>query len=158
MIHVIIGPSGAGKTTYTKQRWFNGSFLSREAPVPHMFQPSTNLILLGRYGVGRRCEGTDALSYSIGPRLREVLRGFADREIVMEGDRITNAKTLEAVIRTGRGFSLYLVTAPLETCLLRLRKAGSKITPKFVKATRTKSHRLFARYASKADHAEIVKT
>ncbi len=159
MIHVVIGQSGAGKTTHVKGLYIPAGLTVRETPLPHTVTEA-GVILIGRYGIARRCEGTDTLSMSIGPRLRKVLPALVIQApvLVMEGDRINNQTMLSYVLSLGEKVHLTLITTPLKTSLLRLREAGSRITLPFLRATRTKSHRNFALFSSRAEQSEIIRT
>lgn len=145
MIHIYIGPSGAGKTTLVRKVWLDGELARKVEPIPFTESRGGRVALLGHYGVGKRCEGTDTLSMAIGPKLRAALPWFCSHyeEVVMEGDRVTNAETIRTAIGQKQPTTLYLVTAPLQICAQRLVAAGSKIKLPFLKGRRTKSHRLF---------------
>lgn len=156
MIYIVIGQSGSGKTTFVKQRWLAGDSQIVEGHVPYTLCEGRALI--GKYDVGLRTEGTDTLPYNALPRiLKQIDHLYPHMDIVLEGDRINNRRLFEHILRRGYAAKLYLLRCPLTTSMKRLRAAGSKITPTFVKATRTKSERNFLRYAA-AMNGEVVVT
>lgn len=155
MIYIVIGQSGSGKTTFVKQRWLAGNSQIVEDEVPYTVCDGRALI--GKYNVGLRTEGTDTLPYDALPRiLKQIDRLYPHMDIVLEGDRINNRRLFEHILRRGYAAKLFLLRCSIVTSVKRLRAAGSKITPKFVKATRTKSEHNFLRYASAMDGEVVV--
>lgn len=156
MIYVVIGQSGSGKTTYVKRRWLVGPAAAQDRPIPHVVIGGT--ILVGRYGIGVRTEGTDTLSYSALPQILEFIRdNNAAADMVVEGDRINNPRFFEFLRAHHMKAKLILVACSEDESITRLRAVGSKITPTFVKATRTKSLRNFYKYRGIFD-GEIIST
>lgn len=147
MIFVVIGQSGAGKTTFVKEKFLSGELKIVEDVVP--YTTNGKICAIGRYGIGRRTEGTDTLPYNSGAKIRELIKKLhvAGEDILIEGDRINNRATFELLRNIGAEVKLYLVTCTLETSISRLRAGGSNITEKFVKATKTRSANNFARYS-----------
>jgi ABC-type cobalamin/Fe3+-siderophores transport system ATPase subunit len=138
MIWVVIGQSGAGKTTLVKDRFIRGREIGIEnKPIKHSIAGDT--LLIGHYGIERRCQGTDTLGYN---QLPDIIKFIAEKyehypEIIAEGDRINNRKFLEFI--KDKDPHLIVVLCSIETSLQRLRAAGSEITETFVKTTRTKA-------------------
>ncbi|HNR57102.1 MAG TPA: hypothetical protein PKJ51_01475 [Methanothrix sp.] len=155
MIYVVIGQSGSGKTTYVKRRWLVGPAAAQDRPLPHVVIGNT--ILVGKYGIGVRTEGTDTLSYSALPQILEFIRNNRASDIVIEGDRINNTRFFEYLRAHNLPAKLILVACSVDESVARLRAAGSKITPTFVRSTRTKSLRNFYKYRGMFD-GEIVST
>lgn len=157
MIYIIIGQSGSGKTTFVKQKFLSGDKRVVEDIVPYTV--CGNVAALGRYGIEKRTEGTDTLSYNSQERIKELLPVLIKKgyDIVMEGDRINTPDMFEYVKSLGQEVKLYLVKCSLLTSMERLQAAGSTITMTFVKATKTKAKRNFLRYAKVFD-GEIIET
>ena len=149
MIYVVIGQSGAGKTTFVKKTFLSGELKIVDDIVP--YTTNGNICAVGKYGIGRRTEGTDTLPYNSGAKIRELIKKlYAEgKNIVIEGDRINNRATFELLETFGAAVKLYLVSCTLETSIKRLRDSGSAITVKFIKATRTRSENNFAKYRDK---------
>jgi hypothetical protein len=151
MVHVIIGQSGSGKTTFVRRRWIEGCELVRceDQPVPYML--AGEVALVGLYATGKRTEGTDTLPYNAIEKIIRTVSGLATagREVVVEGDRINNARFMEFLARSGFPVTLYMVACSLETSRTRLLMAGSRITSSFVKATRTKSLHNYMTYGAR---------
>lgn len=149
MIVVVIGQSGAGKTSFVKAKFLQGELKIIEDIVPY----TTNGIscAIGKYGIGIRTEGTDTLSYNSGDKIRALIKKLnaEGKNILIEGDRINNRKTFELLESLNTEVRLYLISCSLETSLSRLRAAGSKITSKFVKATKTRSENNFSKFAQR---------
>lgn len=157
MIYIIIGQSGSGKTTFVKQKFLSGDTKIIEDVIPYTVSGGT--AALGRYGIGKRTEGTDTLSYNSQERIKELLPVLIKKgyDVVMEGDRINTPDMFEYVKSLSVEVKLYLVKCSLLTSMERLQAAGSMITMSFVKATKTKAKRNFLRYA-KSFNGEIIET
>lgn len=151
MINVVIGQSGAGKTTFCKRRFFSSACdILTNYPVP--VTKSGDIYALGKYGIGKRTEGTDTLSYSALPKIIETVRALiidGHTDIVMEGDRINNEKMFAFLASLDIPVKLFLIHCKLDTSMQRLRAAGSKISLTFVKCTQTKSRNNFLTWAGK---------
>ena len=156
MFYIIIGQSGSGKTTFTKENFLMGDIKVVEDILPYSVC-SNGMIALGRYDIGKRTEGTDTLSYSAKWKIKKQLRRLKDRNLVLEGDRINNKEIFEFILSLGVDTKLFLITCSLRTSLERLRAAGSMITPAFVKMTKTKSERMYIDYCQRF-HGEIINT
>ncbi len=157
MVYIIIGQSGSGKTTFVRQKFLSGETRIVEDVIPYTV--CGNTAALGRYGIGKRTEGTDTLSYNSQERIKELLPVLIKKgyDVVMEGDRINSPAMFDYVSKLGTEVKLYLVKCSVLTSMERLQAAGSTITMSFVKATKTKAKRNFLRYAKVFD-GEIIKT
>ncbi|MBQ8331116.1 MAG: hypothetical protein IJX94_01285 [Clostridia bacterium] len=156
MFYIIIGQSGSGKTTFAKTNFLSEPIEIIEDIIPYS-KCSNGIIALGRYGIGKRTEGTDTLSYSAKNNIKKLLRKLKHENVLLEGDRINNKEIFDFIASLGVGVKLYLVTCSLNTSMRRLRAAGSTITPSFVKMTKTKSKRMFLEYGQRFN-GEIINT
>lgn len=156
MIFIIIGQSGSGKTTFVRKRFLTGELSIVEDIVP--YTTNGEYCAIGKYGIGIRTEGTDTLSYDAGEKIRRQIRKLLDegKNVVIEGDRINNRATFATIALMNVPAKLFLVVCSLETSLQRLRAAGSKITPTFVKATKTRSRNNFLKWRKRFD-GEVVR-
>lgn len=156
MIFIIIGQSGSGKTTFVRKRFLTGELSIVEDIVP--YTTNGEYCAIGKYGIGIRTEGTDTLSYDAGEKIRRQIRKLQDegKNVVIEGDRINNRATFATIALMNAPTKLFLVDCSLETSLQRLRAAGSKITPTFVKATKTRSRNNFLKWRKRFD-GEVVR-
>lgn len=156
MIFIIIGQSGSGKTTFVRKRFLTGELSIVEDIVP--YTTNGEYCAIGKYGIGIRTEGTDTLSYDAGEKIRRQIRKLQDegKNVVIEGDRINNRATFATIALMNVPAKLFLVVCSLETSLQRLRAAGSKITPTFVKATKTRSRNNFLKWRKRFD-GEVVR-
>lgn len=156
MIYIVIGQSGAGKTTFVKERFIKEPLTIIEDEIPYTLC-SNGIHAFGRYGIGKRTEGTDTLSYSAKNKIKKQLTKLKGKDILLEGDRINHKEMFDFISTLGEDVKLYIVTCSLRTSIERLRKAGSKITLSFVKTTKTKSKNMYLRYASRFN-GEIINT
>ena len=159
MIYVVIGQSGAGKTTFCKSKFL----LKDLEPVedyPVACTRSGNIYAIGKYGIGIRTEGTDTLSYSALPKIIQTVKDLIRNghiNILMEGDRINNDKMFLFLSMLNIPVKLYLIQCSIPTSLSRLRKSGSKIMETFIKTTRTKAIKRFLKWGRLFD-GEIITT
>ena len=156
MFYIVIGQSGSGKTTFVREHFLKGT----EPEVYEDIVPLTRAgeyILIGKYGLDIRTEGTDTLPYNAAPKIKEQLRRLRGCAVVLEGDRITNPGMMAYIAALGEPTKMYLVKCKIGTSMQRLRAAGSKITPTFVKATRTKSRNVFMEYGRRFE-GEVIDT
>jgi len=153
VIYIVIGQSGAGKTTFVKERFIKGDTMIVNDIVPCTI--SKGVVLIGKYNVGLRTEGTDCLPYNALGKIEKQVEKLNKGVVVVEGDRINNNEFFNFLINKRLEGKLYLITCSVETSIKRLRNAGSKITEKFVRATRTKSINNFIKYRYFFDGEEI---
>lgn len=156
MIYIVIGQSGAGKTSFVKSKLLNEPYRVVEGIIPYTIS-GNGVYALGRYGIGKRTEGTDTLSYNAKNKIKKQLRELQGKTILIEGDRINCKEIFDFILQLGDDVKLYLITCSIKTSMERLRAAGSTITPTFVKTTKTKSKRMFLEYAGRF-HGEVIKT
>lgn len=156
MFYIVIGQSGAGKTTFVKEKLLQEPYTVTE-DVTAITTDAQGRIALGKYGIGKRTEGTDTLPYNSKERIKAQLSKLRGKTVILEGDRINNQDVFDYILRLGEEVKLYLVMCKLSTSMKRLRQAGSTITPTFVKATRTKSRNMFLHYASRMN-GEVINT
>ncbi len=156
MIIIVIGQSGAGKTTFVKENFLKGECKIIEDIVP--YTKSDKYAVIGKYFVGRRTEGTDTLSYSAQEKIRTLVQKLVREgvDVVMEGDRINNRATLAFISMLKVPVKMYLITCSLETSVKRLRAAGSKITLPFLKTTKTKSYNNYCKWGRRFNGEVIV--
>ncbi len=157
MFYIIIGQSGGGKTTYVKEKFIFGKTEIRKDDIYYTY--CNGKVALGKYGTGIRTEGTDTLPYNAKNSIKKQLKKFAKEgiDVVLEGDRISNSEIFDFISTLKVDVKLYLLTCSVSASLKRLRSSGSKITPSFVKATKTKSKRMFLQYAGRFN-GEVINT
>ena len=157
MIYIIIGQSGSGKTTFCKENLLKPPYSVLE-DITKITACENNVFGIGAYGVGRRCEGTDTLPYDSQKKIIEQVKKLSkNHDVVLEGDRITSKAVFDEISRIKCSKKLYLVTCTIRTSMERLRRSGSRITVQFVKATKTKTRRLYMEFGDKF-HGEIINT
>lgn len=144
MIHYIIGQSGSGKTTFARSLLPEPRTVKKD--IVWITEAADGTIGIGKYGIGIRTEGTDTLPYNAQEAIKAQIKALSGRNIVIEGDRATNKNIADFLLKSGEGVKMYLFRCPVPVSVTRLRNAGSSITPKFVKATRTKAERIFLEY------------
>lgn len=159
MIYVVIGQSGAGKTTFVKKRFLTAplELLEKKYPVP--VTKSGDVFAIGRYGIGIRTEGTDTTARNALPKIIQTVRLLVKEKmnVLMEGDRINNDTMLQFLATLGVPVRLTLLTCSIATSLARLSESGSSITSQFVQCTQTKSRNRFLKWGGRFN-GEVINT
>lgn len=148
MIIIIVGQSASGKSTYVAKNYLEKKMERYDTPFKYTI--SENNILLGHYGLERRCTGTDTMSMSILPKLIENFKQLLNikKTIICEGDRINNIRFFDFIKTLNVPVKVILFECSIKESLERLKKTSSKIGETFVKTTKTKSKNMFV-YAQK---------
>lgn len=160
MIYVVIGQSGAGKTTFVKNKFLVGELEPQGKAYPIPVTKCGDIYAIGRYGIGIRTEGTDATDKMNGlPKIIRAVRQLVNEKktVLMEGDRINNDSTMQFLATLGVPVHLYLLTCSVATSIRRLRAAGSLTTERFVKCTRTKARTRFLKWGARF-HGQVIDT
>jgi len=157
---IVIGQSASGKTTFVKNN-FLGDNISNISPRKFIKAcVCDNVLLLGHYNIGKRCEGTDTLSYAALPKLIEyILDVFNEYEIlVAEGDRVSSKKFFDFIASLGLCVDLYYFYCDISSSLKRREENGSSASEKFVKTTITKSKNMLEYGKSLGFNIKEIKT
>lgn len=145
---VVIGQSGSGKTTYVKKHFINEKpIISNDYAIP--VTVSGQNLLIGSYNIGKRCEGTDTLSYSAIHAIEETIFMTHHRfNVIAEGDRVNNTAFFEYIRKYSIPYKIILFKCSIDKSMQRLRANGSRISEQFVRATATKSNNNYMKYAT----------
>lgn len=138
---IVMGQSASGKTTFVKNTFIDGEVQNIKPRKYVKACVCNNKILLGHYNIGKRCEGTDTLSYSSLPHIINfILDVFNEYDILIaEGDRVNSERFYNFIQSLRIPVKVYYLTCSLEESLKRRVKTGSEASEKFVKTTITKS-------------------
>ena len=152
MIVLVIGQSASGKTTYVKRSYVKDCQEPRvDEKTGLPFVVSGGTAVIGKYNVGKRCEGTDTLSFTCQDAILDLIKRLAlsGVDVVAEGDRITNDKVIGGLVRWSKTpIRLILFRCPIDVSCKRRASTGSNPNEKFVKATATKAYKMFQKYKS----------
>jgi GTPase SAR1 family protein len=141
----VIGEPGVGKTTLLRRALAGSEPEIIEQPVPHTRYPG-GLVAIGRER--GTFSGTDALCMSIQPRALEWLNTLDAPAVIAEGDRLGNAKFIEAARAQGWTVTIALITAPEEVIIERRAERGSNQNPSWLEGRRTKVNNLWWQYGT----------
>lgn len=139
----LVGPPGAGKTTLIKQ--YIDSFDTEFIESPK-WTITNNLLLAGHY-FGEKFDGADTVPYNA---IDKTLHFWQNNLLpdpkytitIFDGDRFSDRKSLEYVLRFCSGLCVYLNLSRVELDKRR-RKRGSKHNTSWVKGRETKSKNFF---------------
>jgi hypothetical protein len=120
----LIGEPGAGKSTLAAALTGGRPCHDRATPFAHVFYPDEGVIQLGRTRGRGGYPGTDALSYSVQPRVIEWLARQDHALILAEGDRLANSTFFDAALEAGWQLRLAWVRAALRATERRRGREG----------------------------------
>lgn len=145
-VTVVMGEPGTGKTTLMRQ------FMSESASdwqlqtdadfplVPHHYSRDLNCVILGKYEDGETFAGTDRMSMAVQPQavaFMNSLKGSEIKNVVFEGDRLTNQSFLEFLLNDF-GASIIYLDVPEEERQRRYAERGSNQSEQFLRGRVTK--------------------
>jgi len=149
-IIIVIGQSASGKTTFVRNN-FIGKEYKNIHPTKNIYGcVSGKNFLFGHYNIGKRCEGTDTMSYSALPYIINYILKIINEysNIILEGDRINSKKFFDFIASLGTVVDVYYFKTSIENSIRRRIEAGSKASLTFIKTTITKSENM-KQYAEK---------
>lgn len=161
MIYVIIGASCSGKTSFIKNTWLVNDKPIEQKDLIH-YTITSNAILLGRYIENERICGCDRISRKNIKDIVEQVRRLVDeygneKDIVLDGDRITLSSIMDGLLSIGNNITMLLITCSQTTSINRNLANGFTNT-RFHKAVCTKAMNLFKKYSDKVDTAKYIFT
>ena len=131
------GIPAVGKTTIVQQFFeqYDSWKLFKFKKVYGHYHPALDLVILGKYSNGEVFSGTDRLSMAVQPDFNELLDKDMPYNVLFEGDRLFNIKTLQKA-KTKMSLQVYIVTSNNTT--ERHIKREDNQSEKFIKGRKTK--------------------
>lgn len=153
MIIAIIGQSGAGKTHYVLENYFQNDMELFEEEIK--YTANDKVCLIGDYKIERRCKGTDTLPFNALPKIIEFIKRSKRKYdlIVVEGDRINNKRFIDFLLTSGEIYNIIYIKSDTKEALERID--AREYTP-FLKSTRTKSIRMVKYLLEKKANVKII--
>lgn len=148
-----IGVPGSGKTTLMRQkletlRSVEADEFVKEGFVTYHKFPKQKTIVLGCYDE-RTFSGTDTWAKSVGPKFRQWLLDNASKyegwKIFSEGERLSNAPSLDAMFATGN-MELVLLNTPPEELERRRQARNNSQNETWLKGMHTRVSNLCNKY------------
>lgn len=152
MIVAVIGQSGSGKTTFVKNRFLLGrpSCIRKDPDTGLSFTKAAGgVVLLGKYNIGKDCEGTDTLSFTSQPKIIQFLeaRRSSVPFLVLEGDRITDERIFRYLSTCGTPVELFYLTCPIDLSIEARADRGGSVNTGFIQTTATKARTIYEKYS-----------
>lgn len=157
-IHIIIGASCAGKSSFTRNTWIhNRNFEEYKDKV--WITELDDCVLIGQYSphhTDKRRVGSDRISRKDIPLILpqiEKLMLETNKNIIMEGDKVLSRPLWNALIENGWGgqMRIYYMRCSLETSLKRNKDNGSTQNISMLKRLHTASENIYNEYKDKLD-------
>lgn len=157
-IHIIIGASCAGKSSFTRNTWIrNRDFKEYKDKV--WLTELDDCVLIGQYSphhTDKRRVGSDRISRKdiplILPQIEKLMQE-TDKDIVMEGDKVLSRPLWNALIERGwqDQMCIYYMRCSWETSLKRNEINGSTQSIPMLKRLCTASENIYNEYKDKLD-------
>lgn len=160
MIHIVIGGSLAGKTTFVRKRFLKGKLaLGRLDNIPVTLAPKLTLAA-GNYLATTRTCGVDQLgrNYSfIHEQLGHLVAsyGLEYRHIVFEGNACADMEFMERMKNSGHPVKLYLVTATAKQIQERAKAHNINYGQSIIAMSYRRAMKTFQAYKGVFEH-EVV--
>ena len=148
-VHVVIGGSHAGKTSFVVNSFIGDSEMT-EFKEDVLITETDKYYLIGPYdSIDERTKGTDRVSRADIPKIYNQVVKLAernDKDVVVEGDKITSRPFMNTLLDAGLDVNLYWIRCSQKTSVDRNMKAGSTSKPSQLRGVVTKAKNLFNEY------------
>lgn len=148
MIHLVIGPSCAGKTSFVVNQFIHGQRMTEFRDMITVTE-CEDCFLIGKYIVeGSRTKGTDRVSRKDIPKIGEQVLKLIPKgkDIILEGDKICSENLFEKLSQTDAQCQLWWVRCSDEKSLERNRRNNSTCTDRYLKVVAKKARNLFWKF------------
>lgn len=143
----VIGEPGSGKSTLVEELTAADEAQEREVPFAHRWYPGTYPEAVIELGKRRDTfPGTDALSFSVQPKIEVWLAAQPVRLMLAEGDRLANARFFDHLIEAGWNLVVARLRVKPETAATRREQRDARHDASWVASRQTKVNRLGALY------------
>lgn len=156
MIHIVIGPSCAGKSTFVKNSFIKDSQLTLFKDIIKVTE-SEYAYLIGDYTaktVDGRLRGTDAIARQylklVVPQIKNLISDHT-KDVVIDGDKIYSHNIFDALVDLTPFIKVELdyIWCSEKTSLDRNKKNGATMKESAIKALSTKPYNLYMEYKDK---------
>lgn len=150
----ILGQPGVGKTSALNEAVKDATYHDQQTePVPHVVhiwdrRPDACPMI---FEIGKRRDGgfggTDALGYTIGPKVVQWLEQARPSPVIAEGDRLANWAFFWGVQNLGYELTIAYLHVPDAVAQERRDQRGSMQDPRWIRGRITKTKNLIERCA-----------
>lgn len=156
MVYLIIGPSCAEKTTFTKNTFIKDQEIVEKKDLVR-YSECDSCILFGRYDLQKRMLGTDTIPRNHTHLIAEQLKKFIDqgvsKDIILDGNRIafkTVISNILSVVPVDNVKLICITTSP-EISYERNLKNNTKSSFSHLKGVRTRTLNCYFEFCDKVD-------
>lgn len=158
MVYLIIGPSCAGKTTFTKNTFIKDKELTEYRDLVQVTE-CDDCILLGSYLLDRRTLGTDVVARQNIKLIPEQVKRLLPKgkDIVLDGNKIGSRPMFDKLLEiVPKGeIKLYWIMTTPEISYERNMRNNSTCTWSHLKSAYTRSANLYFQYKDKMNGQQI---
>lgn len=157
MIYIIVGPSHAGKTSFTANSFIKGE-IQYYKDIVGVTECDT-CYLIGNYAIDKRARGSDTVARQhikfIVDQVDKLVAKNDGKDIVLEGDKICSRNIFNHLKKYD--CKLYYIKCSVETSILRNKAFNSTVNDSVLKRTATKAKNFYIEYAEDFD-GEMIET
>ncbi len=158
MIYIVVGASCSGKTSFTKNSFVEGRD-NKEFKDLIVVTENDSYYLIGSYLQDKRTLGSDTIMRKDIPIIYDQVLNLVNRkdnkDIVLEGDKITSRNLFNKLLELNIPIKLYLIDVTPETSYKRNVENGSRCSYSHLKAVTTKAFNIFVEYKDKMNGVRI---
>ena len=158
MIYVIVGPSHAGKTSFTVNSFMDPSAKPYKDIV--WITECEKSFLIGNYCIEKRARGSDYISRQDIVKIKDQIQKLFEtspKDIVLEGDKICSSKIMNKIMEIGAPCKMYYIKCSLNTSIQRNMAFNSTVSRQLLQTVASKARNLYQRYSGVFD-GEYVET
>lgn len=147
MIHLIIGPSCAGKTSFTMNKFIKNRQFKQYKDILDICELD-NCFLIGKYELDRRSKGTDTINRKDIKLIKDQVTKLLNKnkDIILDGDKITSHPFFDYIKDLNTDVKLYYIKCSPETSYERNVANNSVCKFKHLKAVCTKANNIYNDY------------
>ena len=149
MIYIIVGPSHAGKTSFTVNSFIHNQECKFYKDIVGVTECDT-CYLIGNYCIDKRAKGSDTIARQevklIYNQIKKLLDFNNKKDIILEGDKICSHPLLDNIQQLNEPCKLYYIVCDLDISIKRNQQFNSTVSTSVLKRVYTKALNIYNDY------------
>ena len=147
MIYAIVGPSHAGKTSFTMNTFMQGEPAEYKKDIVGVTY-CNGYALIGNYIVDKRARGSDTVARQEVKFIKDQVIKLCNEgyDVVLEGDKICSHPLFDALLEADLPVQLYYIRCSIETSKKRNQAYNSTVSDGVLKRVATKAKNVYRDY------------